>query len=193
MEPRPARLTTKFEAKQSAVDHASLLGLVIVGATLGVCYYLQPTPAPASVTAGNSARYDDRLDMCRWLLPAVGYLGYRVVVIILLRASSPELIDGSAFDGKVPEQMRIASSILQNSLEQTVIATVVNAAWIATMPLNMLCMVPGAVATFLIGRLLFANGYSKGPSGRALGMALTMASSAILFLLEIVWWVAGWK
>ena len=68
------------------------------------------------------------------------------------------------------------AAVLQNSLEQTVLAFGAHLTLAALLRETELVLIPLLVALFLVGRITFAFGYAKRVSGRAFGMALTGAS-----------------
>ena len=76
-------------------------------------------------------------------------------------------------------------SLLQNTLEQTVVAAVVYGAWAIVMPSSWLSVVPLASTSFCAGRVLFFARYQKGAPGRALGFALTFYPSVFMLLFLI--------
>lgn len=83
-----------------------------------------------------------------------------------------EDIDGGAMT-QGSDQARLLQTLLQNTLEQTVLATLTYVAWASVMPGKWLVVVPLAALAFAIGRIAFFAGYRKGAPGRALGFALT--------------------
>jgi uncharacterized membrane protein YecN with MAPEG domain len=112
-----------------------------------------------------------------WLIASIGNMARH-------RFFSPADIDG----GAAPESgegvtVRAHRSILQNTLEQTVLAIVAYAAWAVAAPFAWLVALPFAAGLFCIGRLLFWRGYKRGAPGRALGFALTFYPTVLLFLL----------
>jgi uncharacterized membrane protein YecN with MAPEG domain len=107
------------------------------------------------------------------------------------RRFSPADIGGSA--ARPPsEHIAIYIAFLQNTLEQAVIAvglyfalaTLVSGPWLA--------LIPVCVLFFLVGRVLFLRGYSRGVEGRALGMTLTMTPTVLGYLLVLVLLFARW-
>lgn len=91
------------------------------------------------------------------------------------RFYSPADIRGSAF-GKPSPAIAVRAAVLQNSLEQTVLAFGAHLTLAALLRKTELVLIPLLVALFLVGRITFAFGYAKRVSGRAFGMALTGAS-----------------
>lgn len=101
------------------------------------------------------------------------------------RFFSPEDIDGSALT-KGSKDALLLQSLLQNTLEQLVIALCVYSAWCFLMPAAWLSALPLCSLLFAIGRILFFKGYQGGAASRAFGFALTFYSTAILLLVLIV-------
>lgn len=108
--------------------------------------------------------------------------GFVLLVAIMMvstaRRFSPEDIGGQAA-GPPSEKLAIKAAFLQNTLEQTVVAGGFYFALAAVAGGPFLGLLPVAVTLFLIGRVLFYSGYSRGAKGRSLGMALTMMPSAL--------------
>ncbi|MBM9514622.1 MAPEG family protein [Desulfogranum marinum] len=100
------------------------------------------------------------------------------------RFFSPEDIDGSGLT-KGSEKAIILQSLLQNTLEQLVIAVGAYTAWCLVMPAAWLSAVPLCSLAFAIGRLSFYTGYQKGAPSRAFGFALTFYPTALLLLLLV--------
>ena len=95
-----------------------------------------------------------------------------------------EDIDAGAAQGGT-ERAKMLQSLLQNTLEQTVIASLVYLAWAVMMPPRWLSVVPMAAILFSFGRILFFVGYEKGAASRALGFALGFYSSVGMLLCVI--------
>jgi hypothetical protein len=102
------------------------------------------------------------------------------------RFYTPEDIDGSGLT-HATAQARVHQAILQNTLEQAVLAVAAYAIWAAVMPYGWLRSVCVAALLFVTGRVLFARGYARGAPGRALGFALTAYPTfGMLFTLAVV-------
>lgn len=97
------------------------------------------------------------------------------------RFFSPADIDGSGLT-KGSEKAILLQSLLQNTLEQFVIATAAYTIWCFTMPTSWLSAVPCCSFAFLIGRISFFKGYHKGAPARAFGFALTFYPTVLLVL-----------
>jgi hypothetical protein len=113
------------------------------------------------------------------------------------RFSSPEDIDGSGLTVGT-SRVLVLRAILQNTLEQAVLAIVTYAIWAAIMPLKWLRAIPIAALLFVAGRILFARGYERGAPGRAMGFGLTayptfgmLVTLALLLALRTLRWLGA--
>lgn len=105
------------------------------------------------------------------LLPVLAFM-ISIMRVANYRFSSPEDIDGSGLTVGT-SRVLVLRAILQNTLEQAVLAIVAYAIWAAIMPLKWLRAIPIAALLFVAGRILFARGYERGAPGRAMGFGLT--------------------
>ncbi len=128
----------------------------------------------------------------QWGLLPVLTLMVAIMRVANHRFSSPEDIDGSGLTDGTP-QVRVLRAILQNTLEQAVLAVAAYAIWAAAMPDGWLRAIPIAAVLFVSGRLLFARGYAQGAPGRATGFGLTayptfgmLATVAVALLFRLV-------
>ncbi|MEZ5786869.1 MAG: MAPEG family protein [Xanthobacteraceae bacterium] len=120
-----------------------------------------------------------------WALATLSVLFWLFVSIARLarhRFFSPEDIDGGA-GSTTSREARVLQSILQNTLEQTVLASGVYGAWLILAPAELKLLLLFCAALYSLGRLLFIVGYSRGAVGRATGFALTFYPTVGLFLL----------
>jgi hypothetical protein len=95
------------------------------------------------------------------------------------RFFNPDDIDGLGLTTGT-ERAKVLQAILQNTLEQSVLAIVAYLAWAAVMPDAYLSAIPMAALVWAVGRILFFFGYARGATARALGFALTFYSSALI-------------
>lgn len=95
------------------------------------------------------------------------------------RFFTPEDIDGG---GLQPGSNRatLLQSLLQNTLEQCVLAGLVYMAWAVVMPSSWLSVVPLAAGSFAVGRTLFFVGYGAGAPSRALGFTMSFYPSVAM-------------
>lgn len=102
------------------------------------------------------------------------------------RFFTPEDINGTNLHHNSDRANQL-QSLLQNTLEQSVLASIVYFSWAVTMPASSLTVVPLAAVGFAVGRVLFFFGYDKGAPARALGFALTFYPSLVMLLCNGVY------
>lgn len=165
--------------KQTGVLRGMLAGLAITVAMLALAIHGVLTPlAPGSEAA---LAY-----LARWDLLVLACLAINVGLLARHRFFTPDDIDGGGLTAGTPTA-HILQSMLQNTLEQTVLALGVHAAWAILMPQRFLPAVAVAAMLFAIGRALFWRGYASGAPHRALGFALTFYPQVAMLVL-----MAGW-
>ena len=121
-------------------------------------------------------------------------LSWEFLVVLPLLASigalarhrffTPEDIDGGGLT-QGTDKAAILQAILQNTLEQTVLAFITLLVWSAVMPVTVLGAVPAAAILFVTGRIGFAAGYRYGAAARSFGFALTFYPSFMMVLSMI--------
>jgi hypothetical protein len=112
-----------------------------------------------------------------WLLVSVGRLaGHRFF--------TPADIEGGGLSEGTP-QARLLQSLIQNTLEQALLAIVAYGAWLWLGPPERHGLVIVFAAYFAVGRLLFFAGYSRGAPWRALGFTMTFYPTVGLYLLLV--------
>lgn len=152
--------------------------LAIVGLGYGALMFPQewlpePTLEGRTLLAGRCL-----LAIAVWLLAAIGLLARH-------RFFTPADIDGSGLTAGT-DKARVLQAVLQNTLEQTVLAALVYLAFTLLAPAAYLGALPAAAALFWVGRALFWHGYANGAAARSLGFALTFYSTVLLFVATIV-------
>ncbi len=90
-------------------------------------------------------------------------------------------IDGSGLSPG-SEQATLLQSLLQNTLEQLVIAAAVYSAWCFIMPVHWLSAIALCSLAFVVGRICFFAGYHRGAAARAFGFALSFYPTVLLML-----------
>ena len=132
----------------------------------------------------------------RALLPTLTVM-VAVARVANRRFCTPEDIDGAGLTAGT-SQARLYCAILQNTLEQVVLAFAAYAIWAVVVPYNWLRPIPVAAMYFVAGRVLFARGYAKGAAGRAMGFGLTayptfgmLATLAVILLFRLLDWMIG--
>jgi uncharacterized membrane protein YecN with MAPEG domain len=161
--------------------NASLVSLVCA-VCFFAAYYFQPF---AFLPNSDYERHQQ----LKWFIPVVGYLIWKILDIVAFRADNKDCIDGSAFTKIEPVQLTVMRSVLQNTLEQTVILTITHLIWIFVMPNSLLTLQPVGIIFFLVGRLSFENGYYRSVEGRSLGFCLTFIPTIMMCMMEGAWLV----
>ena len=159
-------------------------GLLTAIAAFGLTAWLQPFGAlddnlPARV----------RMAMLSALAPAL-MLAVCIARLAAHRFRTPQDLDGSGLTVGT-ERAKILQALLQNTLEQTVLAVPVYAAFSLFAPARLLAVAPLAALLFVGGRLLFFRGYQRGAGGRALGFALTFYPTLLLLAGAVGLVIAG--
>ncbi len=115
----------------------------------------------------------------KWdLLPAACLL-IAVGRLARYRFFTPDDIDGGGLSPGT-QKAHVLQSILQNTLEQVVLASLAYFIWAVVMPHGWLASIPAAAILFLIGRILFSRGYERGAAARAIGFGLTFYPSVLM-------------
>ncbi|MBD3847321.1 MULTISPECIES: MAPEG family protein [Bosea] len=167
-----------FSSDQMGIIRGSAAALTLAAIVLTAGYvWLPPGLLRLNPEMGLGERVAFTLKadilMFLWLAGCVGAVSRG-------RFYSPADIRGSAF-GQPSPAIAVRAAVLQNSLEQTVLAFGAHLTLAALLRGPELVLIPLLVALFLAGRVAFAFGYAKGASGRAFGMALTAASIIVSY------------
>jgi hypothetical protein len=136
---------------------------------VGLCGVSLLLPLSVLPTDDPSARIAWAL---KWALLPVLTLMVSIIRVANHRFSTPADIDGSGLTNGTPE-VRVLRAVVQNTLEQAVLAVAAYAIWAVVMPYSWLRAIPIAALLFVTGRVLFARGYARGAPGRATGFGLT--------------------
>jgi hypothetical protein len=119
-----------------------------------------------------------------WLAASVSASLWLVIGVALLarhRFFSPADIDGGGLTEGTPTA-RLLQSLIQNTLEQAVLAIPAYGAWLWLAPEGRRGLVIVCAGLFGLGRLLFFLGYRFGAPARALGFTLTFYPTVGLYL-----------
>jgi hypothetical protein len=136
-----------------------------------------------------------------WALPWVLLPALTLMISIMRvanhRFATPEDIDGSGLTSGTARVL-VLRAVLQNTLEQAVLACAAYLIWAATMPHRGIGVIPAAALLFVAGRILFARGYERGAPGRAMGFGLTayptfgmLAIESLVLVLRLLHWLAA--
>jgi hypothetical protein len=155
-------------------------GLITLASLAGISLLIPASMLPVDEPGARLAW------VAPWLLLPVLTLMISVMRVANHRFDTPEDIDGSGLTIGTP-RIQILRAILQNTLEQTVMAAVTYLIWAVVMPHYWLRVIPVAALLFAVGRALFTIGYAQGAGGRAMGFGLTMYPNAgMLATLAVV-------
>jgi hypothetical protein len=160
---------------------------------LGLCG--APIVLPLSVLPADEAGARITWALMWTVLPALALM-VSIVRVANYRFSSREDIEGRGLADATPA-MRVLRAVSQNTLEQAVLASAAYVTWAAVMPYHWLRAICVAAALFVVGRVLFARGYRRGPAGRAMGFGLTayptfgmLAAVSAVLVFRLLGWVA---
>lgn len=170
----------QLSEKQSGVLRGMILALAATAAVLGAAAWLVPESALPADAPSDRMTLAARCILLAgfWLLATIGTLARH-------RFFTPEDIDGSGLTTGT-ETARVHQAVLQNTLEQTLLAALVYGSFATLAPAGLLGALPAAAVLFWAGRALFWHGYARGAGGRAFGFALTFYPTVILFLATVI-------
>ena len=131
------------------------------------------------MSAGERLAFTVKVDLLVFL-----WLAGCVRAVSAGRFSSPADIRGSAYGPPSPA-IAVRAAVLQNSLEQTVLAVGAHMGLAATLRGDELVLIPALVLLYLTGRVSFAAAYARGAAARAFGMALTGVSTVAAFGIAV--------
>lgn len=160
--------------KQYGVIKGMMLGMCIALGVVGLGSYLNPFGYPESLSLTSKLN----VVALSCIIPAL-FLAIAIGRLAKHRFFTPEDIDGGGLPGG-SEESRLLQSLLQNTVEQALLASPVYWAWSAVMPAAFLSTVPLAALTFGLGRILFFTGYKKGAPSRAFGFTLSFYPTVIM-------------
>lgn len=155
---------------------ALMIALLVLGAVLWIPTGLQPPAADVASRLIHVAAWD--LLVVVWLVIAIGALARH-------RFFHAEDIDGGGLTAG-STSAKVHQSVLQNTLEQVVLAVLVHGACAVLLPVGWLAVIPAAAVLFALGRFFFWRGYRHGAAARALGFGLTFYPTVMLLLLVLV-------
>jgi len=155
--------SSPMRRKQAGVAAGMALGLGITVLALAWPY---PPAAPGDLATRLAVWAACDLLAGVWLVIAVSRLARH-------RFFAPDDIDAALAPGSAGA--RVLQSLIQNTLEQLVLAVIAYGAWLLIpRPTLPAAAVWAAAGCFSLGRVLFFAGYGRGAAFRALGFALTL-------------------
>lgn len=165
---------------QRGVLRGMLAAVAVTVVAIAAAVLLQPAavmPLPAfEQRLAATLRWDGLVLAC--LVLAIGMLARH-------RFFTPADIDGSGLTAGT-DRARVLQAVLQNTLEQAVIAALAHLLWTAATPAGWFAAVPAAAMLFLVGRICFALGYRGGAPARAFGFALTFYPTVLLTIVSVL-------
>jgi len=169
----------QLSTKQTAVLAGMIAAVLVSGLALTGGAFLFPAILSED---GVPERFDllaqSVLAISFWLLASVGALARH-------RFFTPADVDGSGLTQGSAEA-KILQAVLQNTLEQTVLAVIAYSCFAVLAPAQYLGALPVAAGLFWVGRALFWHGYARGAGGRAFGFALTFYGTVIVLAATLV-------
>lgn len=166
-----------FTTSQKGVLAGMVAGLAVTVVTLGAAI----ATAPARLRSHDGAPLAFAL---AWDTLVVACLAINIAMIARHRFFTPQDIDGGGLSDGTP-RVRLLQAMLQNTLEQAVLAIGVHLIWASVMPAGWQAAIPAAAVLFAIGRILFWRGYASGAPSRAFGFTLTFYPSVGLLVLIV--------
>lgn len=153
---------------------------LVVALLLAASHALRPIAVPPLPGFAERIAYALRLEVF-----VVFWLALAIANVARLRFFSAQDIAGSGLTEASPK-LRQARAILQNTLEQAVLAMAAHLALAAQPGQAWMPLLPVMVLLFGLGRLLFWIGYRHGAAGRAIGFGLTFYPSMFCLFLAII-------
>ena len=172
--------------KQRGVAQGMAAGALASLAVLALAIILNPLGFPEHVALQARASLAASVS----LVPIV-FVFASIARLAKHRFFTPEDIDGGGLSPGTA-RAKVLQALLQNTLEQTVLAVGLYAAWAVLAPGTWLSALPLLAGCFALGRALFFSGYEGGAPRRALGFALTFYPTvmALVCLLADLGWSA---
>ena len=177
-----------FDREQRSIVRQSALAVLLCAVVLGGGYWWLP---PERVGVTTPLALADRIAFAlKWDLLIFIWLAGSVGAVSRKRFWTPGDRHGSAYSEASPA-LAVRRANLQNTLEQTVLASGAHLILATVLRGEELLLIPLMVLLFLVGRAAFAIGYAKSSIARAFGMAVTGASVGFAYGLAAWLIVAG--
>ena len=172
----------RFSAEQRRVLKGSATAIAVCLCALVPVYAwlpAEPLGLESNMDAGERIAFALKIDVLVFL-----WLAGCLRAVSGGRFRSEADIRGSAYGPPSPA-IAVQVAVLQNSLEQTVLAVGAHLSLAAALRGDELVLLPALVVLYLVGRASFASTYRKGAAARAFGMALTGASTLAAYAIGI--------
>ena len=178
----------KFDREQAAIVRWSAAAILMTAAALAAGFlWASSTAFGFGETMSTAGRIAFTL---KWDILVFLWLAGCVRAVASQRFREPADRKGAAYGAPTPK-LAIRAAILQNSLEQTVIAVGAHLILATVLRGSELILIPLLVILYLVGRISFAVRYPHGAAARAFGMALTGAAAIAAYGMAIALMVAG--
>lgn len=159
-------------------------GMVIGLASTLLALALAIGAAPSALLPDDNNAASTIVHALRWDILLVLWLAANIAMLARHRFFTPADIDGGGLSVGTPTA-KVLQSVLQNTLEQVVLALSAHLIWAATMPWRWQAAIPAAAMLFFLGRALFWRGYAHGAPARALGFALTFYPTIAMLVVAL--------
>lgn len=172
----------RYSVEQRGILRASVTAIAVCAVVLAAGYAWLPAIVfglTATMDEGGRIAFALKADVLVLL-----WLAGCVKAVSGGRFRSPADIRGSAYAPPSPA-LAVRAAVLQNLLEQTVLAVGAHLVLAAVLRPEELVLIPLLVLLYLAGRASFAARYAKGAAARAFGMALTGASTIAAYAIAI--------
>ncbi len=166
--------------KQRQILTAMLIGAAVTALMIALGLFVNPFDYPEALSG-----HDKFKTAALWSLVPITCLAISIARLAKHRFLNHEDMDANHIAGAT-DQARVLQSLLQNTLEQTMLACLIYFAWSALMPATYLSVVPIAALMFGLGRLLFFIRYNKGAPARAIGFTLTFYPSITMLMILVL-------
>ena len=177
-----------LDKEQTGILGRSALAIITTGAVLGAGYLWLPAGFLGlndTMAAGDRIAFALKADLLIFL-----WLAGCLRAVASGRFRVPVDRKGAAYGEPTPA-LAIRIAILQNSLEQTVLAVGAHLILATVLRGPELVLIPISVFLYLVGRASFAVNYPKGAVARSFGMALTGGPIILGYVLAGVLMVTG--
>lgn len=177
-----------FDPEQRSIVLQSTLAVLLCALVLGAGYLWL---SPESLFVATPMALADRLAfVLKWEVLIFIWLAGSVAAVSRKRFWSPADRHGSAYSEASPG-LAVRRANLQNTLEQTVLASGAHLILATVLRDDELVLIPLLVLLFLVGRATFAIGNARSPIARAFGMGVTGATVGFAYVLAAVLILSG--
>ena len=177
-----------FDSDQRAIVYWSAAALLLTALVVVAGYYWL---RPGLLGLSEAMPAADRIAFAlKWDLPIFLWLAVCVRRVASQRFREPADRRGAAY-GEPTQELAVRAAILQNSLEQTVLVVGAHLILATVLRGREMYIIPLLVVLYLVGRIAFAMGYTKGAAVRSFGMSLTGATAIAGYGIALALIMAG--